>query len=92
LWLIKIWFTASTFVLKIATFAKPETVMRHPIGHPTQFEVSHNMHQDRQPFAKLKELQSRHTKANCTICSTFNFARPHPSPPTTPFDQGFHIC
>jgi hypothetical protein len=26
LWLIKIWFYASTFVVKIATFAKPETV------------------------------------------------------------------
>jgi hypothetical protein len=26
LWLIKVWFSASTFVLKIATFAKPETV------------------------------------------------------------------
>jgi hypothetical protein len=28
LWLIKVWFSASTFVVKIATFAKPETVMR----------------------------------------------------------------
>jgi hypothetical protein len=27
LWLIKHWFSASTFVVKIATFAKPETVM-----------------------------------------------------------------
>jgi hypothetical protein len=24
-WLIKVWFSASTFVVKIATFAKPET-------------------------------------------------------------------
>jgi hypothetical protein len=28
LWLIKHWFSASTFVVKIATFAKPETVTR----------------------------------------------------------------
>jgi hypothetical protein len=28
LWLIKVWFSASTFVVKIATFAKPETVGR----------------------------------------------------------------
>jgi hypothetical protein len=28
------WFSASTFVVKIATFAKPETVVRHPIEHP----------------------------------------------------------
>ena len=27
LWLIKGWFSASTFVVKIATFAKPETVV-----------------------------------------------------------------
>jgi hypothetical protein len=27
LWLIKHWFSASTFVVKIATFAKPENVM-----------------------------------------------------------------
>jgi hypothetical protein len=27
LWLIKVWFSASTFVVKIATFAKPENVM-----------------------------------------------------------------
>ena len=26
LWLIKVWFSASTFVVKVATFAKPETV------------------------------------------------------------------
>jgi hypothetical protein len=26
LWLIKDWFSATTFVVKIATFAKPETV------------------------------------------------------------------
>jgi hypothetical protein len=25
LWLIKVWFSASTFVVKIATFAKPQT-------------------------------------------------------------------
>jgi hypothetical protein len=29
LWFIKVWFSASTLVLKIATFAKPETVMPH---------------------------------------------------------------
>jgi hypothetical protein len=28
-WLIKVWFSASTFVAKIATFAKPETVIGH---------------------------------------------------------------
>jgi hypothetical protein len=27
MWLIKVWFTASTFVVKIATLAKPENVM-----------------------------------------------------------------
>jgi hypothetical protein len=27
LWLIKVWFSASTFLVQIATFAKPENVM-----------------------------------------------------------------
>jgi hypothetical protein len=30
LWLIKVWFSASTFVVKIATFAKPENVKKIP--------------------------------------------------------------
>jgi hypothetical protein len=30
LWLIKVWCSASTFVVKIATFAKPENVSTHP--------------------------------------------------------------
>jgi hypothetical protein len=34
LWLIKVWFSAPTFVVKIATFAKPETVMRQ-LKRPT---------------------------------------------------------
>jgi hypothetical protein len=29
LWLIKVWFSASTFLVQIATFAKPENVVRH---------------------------------------------------------------
>jgi len=32
LWLIKHWFSASTFVVKIATFAKPQNVVRHAIN------------------------------------------------------------
>jgi hypothetical protein len=31
LWLIKNWFSVSTFVVKIATFAKPETVVNYNI-------------------------------------------------------------
>ncbi|MEZ5013988.1 MAG: hypothetical protein R2794_06820 [Chitinophagales bacterium] len=31
LWLIKFWFSASTFVAKITTFANPETVSSHPM-------------------------------------------------------------
>jgi hypothetical protein len=30
LWLIKVWFSASTFVVKIAAFAKPENVTCNP--------------------------------------------------------------
>jgi hypothetical protein len=32
LWLIKVWFSALTFVVKIATFAKPETVSFNALG------------------------------------------------------------
>ncbi len=32
LWLIKVWFSASTFVVKFATFAKPETVSGNGIA------------------------------------------------------------
>jgi hypothetical protein len=30
LWLVKVWFSASKFVVKIATFAKPENVKKNP--------------------------------------------------------------
>jgi hypothetical protein len=31
LWLIKVWYSASAFVVKIATFAKPETVSAYSL-------------------------------------------------------------
>jgi hypothetical protein len=31
---LKNWFSASTFVVKIATFAKPETVIDYPKNNP----------------------------------------------------------
>ncbi|MBK6888452.1 MAG: hypothetical protein IPI59_16220 [Sphingobacteriales bacterium] len=43
-----------------------------------------------QRFAKLKELQSQ-AQAD-TICSTFNFAQSHPSPPTTRLLDKFADC
>jgi len=43
-----------------------------------------------QRFAKLKELQSQ-AQAD-TICSTFNFAQLHPSPPTTRLLDKFADC
>jgi hypothetical protein len=38
LWFIKVWFSASTFVVKIATFAKPENVMRHALEETTHLK------------------------------------------------------
>jgi hypothetical protein len=38
LWLIKVWFSASTFVVKIATFAKPENVSSN--GKKIRLEIS----------------------------------------------------
>jgi hypothetical protein len=43
LWLIKVWFSASTFVVKIATFAKPETVGRNMVT-PTHYCYSNIGH------------------------------------------------
>jgi hypothetical protein len=43
LWLIKVWFSASIFVLKIATFAKPENVIGKLYGTKrTVVEISRN--------------------------------------------------
>jgi len=38
LWFIKVWFSASTFVVKIATFAKPETVIGNPKRRPFGYQ------------------------------------------------------
>jgi len=41
LWLIKLWFSASTFVVKIATFAKLQTVSRnYKTDHENNFNFS----------------------------------------------------
>jgi len=41
LWLIKVWFSASTFVVKIATFAKPETVTCNQPTEKLNFNFRH---------------------------------------------------
>ena len=41
LWLIKVWFSASTFVVKIATFAKPENVTSNLKEREHRNENSH---------------------------------------------------
>ena len=49
LWLIKVWFSASTFVVKIATFAKPETVAGYAVGH-------HSVHISQKNISNKKEF------------------------------------
>jgi hypothetical protein len=39
LWLIKVWFSASIFVVKIATFAKSETVMPHAMSNCANINI-----------------------------------------------------
>jgi hypothetical protein len=81
LWLIKVWFSALTFVVKIATFAKPGIVSTHP-KRPTRPTINEQKMTDKMPtLRKIKRAASRH--ASQRFCSTFNFAQPHPSPPTT---------
>jgi hypothetical protein len=53
LWLIKHWFSASTFVVKIATFAKPENV----IGNPTAELEKLTNRNKKSKWQKQKHLQ-----------------------------------
>jgi hypothetical protein len=39
LWLIKVWFSVSTFVVKIATFAKPGNVTSNPKEKPATLKL-----------------------------------------------------
>ena len=66
LWLIKVWFSASTFVVKIATFAKPQNVVRHPKQHPNQIQVCMTLptRPHRTKSGTFARPTSRHTKAN----------------------------
>jgi hypothetical protein len=62
LWLIKVWFSASTFVVKIATFAKLQTVISNP-NNPTvrPFTDRHNP-TDNAIFGKAVWLSLRKIK------------------------------
>jgi hypothetical protein len=42
LWLIKHWFSASTFVVEIATFAKPENVIANAKNDTTHKNITDN--------------------------------------------------
>jgi len=55
LWLIKHWFSASTFVVKFATFAKPQKTLQASVGRQTAKRP------ESQRLAKSKELQCQFT-------------------------------
>jgi hypothetical protein len=83
LWLIKVWFSASTFVVKIATFAKPQNVACNRMTTVLNINVcTDEKRQNANPSQKLKEVQP--TAQSQRYCTTFNFAPTLPSPPTTP--------
>jgi hypothetical protein len=67
LWLIKVWFSASTFVVKIATFAKPQTVSGHSIDDRSTIKQTEKNEKNNQRFSKIKRgampPTSRHTIA-----------------------------
>jgi hypothetical protein len=75
LWLIKVWFSASTIVVKIATFAKPENVSTHPKKTDT---TDNKRTKKCQRLAKLKEVFCQRTCRHKN--TTLNFAQPHPKP------------
>ena len=63
--------SADTFVVKIATFAKPETVMRHPMTtdsaniKPTE-KMNRNTNKTEKPTAHLAHLVLPDTQANAS--------------------------
>jgi hypothetical protein len=64
LWLIKVWFSASTFVVKVATFAKPENVSTHP-KRPTQQTMNELKMKDEKPTLRQNQKSCNPThKAN----------------------------
>jgi hypothetical protein len=76
LWLIKVWFSASTFVVKIATFAKPQNVTSNPMTTVQTINDSAKMNDTMPTLRKIKRGASLPTSQR--ICTTFNFAQPHP--------------
>jgi hypothetical protein len=72
LWLIKVWFYASTFVVKIATFAKRQTVMPHP-KKTTVLKLNGHTNEQSKPTLRQKQKSCTH-RTKPTLCSTFAFA------------------
>jgi hypothetical protein len=65
LWLIKVWFSASTFVVKIATFAKPENV----IGNSEVNHQKDKMQHHYWVIAQIPQLKSFDmSKIFCNHC------------------------
>lgn len=63
LWLIKVWFSASTFVVKIATFAKPQNVSSQCKKTTTQQTICYlktkkGKRNNEQPTHKTTHLQA----------------------------------
>jgi len=55
LWLIKVWFSASTFVVKIANFPSPKTLALSLKDDTTDNKRTEKRQSKCQPFAKPKE-------------------------------------
>ena len=62
LWLIKVWFSASTFVVKIATFAKPQTVIGYsmatvqPSTDSAKNEQTVTQNRTKKPYLRYEHL------------------------------------
>jgi hypothetical protein len=68
-------------VLKIRHYAKPQNVTSKPKRRHDRQQTSKKMTDKMPTLRKIKRAASQHTSQR--FCSTFNFAHPHPSPPTT---------
>ena len=67
LWLIKVWFSASTFVVKIATFAKPETVSGKLMTH----QIDKTYRKERLLDWELKSLTEKYDEFSFSKKSTW---------------------
>jgi hypothetical protein len=93
LWLIKVWFSASTFVVKIATFAKPENVSGHPKRRHNRQQTNSKTTDKMPTLRKIKRAAtnrtSRHKLQHILFCPNAPKPTHHPTSGNGQFEGHF---